>query len=114
MTTYFISRHPGAIEWARQRGLAVDVWLPHLDIARVRPGDTVAGTLPIQLAAQVCTLGAQYLHLSLDLPAGLRGRELTADELEQAGARLEPFVVNPAVTHDGPQTTGRSDELDVA
>lgn len=93
MTTYFISRHPGAVEWARRQGLAVDVWLAHLDLHQVQAGDTVAGTLPIHLAAQVCARGAKYLHLSVDLPALWRGRELSADELAQRGARLEAFHI---------------------
>ena len=93
MTTYFVSRHPGAVDWARQQGLAVDVWLPHLDVNQVQAGDTVAGTLPIQLAAQVCGRGAWYLHLSLKLPAHLRGIELSARDLLEAGARLEAFQV---------------------
>lgn len=93
MTTWFISRHPGAVDWARSQGLAVDSWQAHLDVELVQPGDTVAGTLPIHLAAQVCARGARYLHLSLDLPVAWRGRELTAGELAQAGARLEAFTV---------------------
>ncbi|BDI03599.1 CRISPR-associated protein Csx16 [Sphaerotilus microaerophilus] len=93
MATFFLSRHPGAVEWARRQGLAVDQWLAHLEVAQVQPGDTVIGTLPIHLAAQVCARGGRYLHLSLDLPVELRGRELTADELERAGARLEEFWV---------------------
>lgn len=93
---FFISRHPGAVEWARRQGLAVDHWLTHLDPAAVRPGDTVAGTLPIHLAAQVCARGGRYLHLSLDLSAHLRGRELSADELDEAGARLESFHITQA------------------
>lgn len=91
--TYFLSRHPGAVEWASRQGLQVDHWLAHLDVAQVQAGDTVAGTLPIHLAAQVCERGGRYLHLSLDLPAELRGRELTADDLERVGARLEGYVV---------------------
>jgi CRISPR-associated protein Csx16 len=93
MTTWFVSRHPGALEWARRQGLAVDRWVPHLDPAEVAHGDTVAGTLPVQLAAEVCGRGARYLHLSLDLPPGERGRELDADTLARLGARLEPFEV---------------------
>lgn len=93
--TFFLSRHPGAVEWARRQGLAVDHWLAHLDVAQVQPGDTVIGTLPIHLAARVCARGGRYLHLSLDVPPEWRGRELTADELERAGARLEGFRVLP-------------------
>jgi CRISPR-associated protein Csx16 len=103
MTIWFISRHPGAVAWAARQGLAVDRWAAHLDPAQVQPGDTVIGTLPIHLAAQVCARGARYLHLSLDLPAGLRGRELGADELQQAGARLEAYVVSKP---DKPEPSG--------
>jgi CRISPR-associated protein Csx16 len=97
MTTYFISRHPGAVAWAREHGLDVDVWLPHLDVTQVRADDTVAGTLPIHLAAAVCERGARYLHLSLDLPAHLRGCELSAQEVAAANARLEAFSITADV-----------------
>lgn len=93
MTTWFISRHPGAIEWARQQGLRVDEYLTHLDPGRIRAGDTVIGSLPVNLAAQVCEAGARYLHISLELPAKLRGRELSADELAACGAKLQAFQV---------------------
>lgn len=91
--TYFVSRHPGALDWACQQGLAVDCWVPHLDVGCVQPGDTVVGTLPIQLAAEVCARGARYLHLSLTLPAHLRGRELSAAEMTVADACLRNFHI---------------------
>ena len=43
MTTWFISRHTGAIEWAKRKKLVVDRFVPHLDPAQVQPGDTVIG-----------------------------------------------------------------------
>lgn len=93
MTTWFISRHPGAVEWACRHGIAFDRHVSHLDPAALKPGDTVIGTLPINLAAEVCARGAAYLHLSLDLPPTARGHELDAEELERFGARLEPYTV---------------------
>ena len=93
MTTWFISRHPGAIEWARQQGLHVDEYVAHLDPLRIRAGDTVIGSLPVNLAAQVCEAGARYLHLSLELPANLRGVELTSEQLTALGARTQAFDV---------------------
>lgn len=95
MTTWFISRHPGAIAWAAQQGLSVDRHAQHLDPAQVQAGDTVIGTLPVHLAAAVCSQGARFFNLSLDLPAHWRGRELSADELRQCHARLEAFHVSP-------------------
>ena len=95
MTTFFVSRHPGAIEWAARRQFQVDVVVPHLDVALVQSGDKVIGSLPVNLAAQVCAQGAAYWHLSVELPAELRGRELSANNLEQLSARVQPFDVTP-------------------
>lgn len=93
MTTYFVSRHPGALDWAAAQGLIVDQVINHLDPQIIQPGDVVIGTLPIHLAAQVCQRGGRYLHLSLDLPHDWRGRELSADDLRRFGARLEEYRV---------------------
>ncbi len=93
MTTWFVTRHPGAAEWAARRGLRIDRHVAHLDPASIALGDTVIGVLPVNLAARICERGAHYLNLSLDLPAEARGRELSADELERFGARLEAFEV---------------------
>lgn len=96
MTTWFISRHPGAKVWAAEQGLHIDQYLPHLDTTLVQRGDTVIGTLPVHLAAAVCSQGARYLNLSLNLPAHWRGRELSAEELRQCQARLECFEIRTA------------------
>ena len=93
MTIWFISRHPGALEWARRHGLQVDQYAAHLDPAHVQPGDTVIGSLPVNLAAVVCERGARYLHLSLELPAHLRGQELSADQLDTLGARVQAYLI---------------------
>lgn len=93
MTTWFVSRHGGAIEWAAQKGLHVDAQVSHLDLERVQPGDTVIGTLPVNLAAAVCGKGAKFLNLSLDLPLHWRGRELSADDMRACNARLEEFHI---------------------
>jgi CRISPR-associated protein Csx16 len=89
MTTWFISRHPGAIDWTAAQGLPVDHHASHLDPAQVQVGDSVNGTLPVHLAAVVFQRGAQFFNLSLDLPAPWRGRELSADELRQCNAPAE-------------------------
>jgi CRISPR-associated protein Csx16 len=95
MTTFFISRHPGAVEWAARQGVHIDRVLPHLDSDLVQAGDTVAGTLPLPLAADVCARGARYLHLAVSLPLALRGQELSADQLSALGAQLSEYKVEP-------------------
>ncbi len=97
MTTYFVTRHQGAIEWAKQQGIKVDVQISHLDPAIIKSGDIIIGSLPVNLAAEVCSRGGRYLHLSLDLPQELRGKELTSEYMHMLGATLEEFKVRKIV-----------------
>lgn len=91
--SWFVSRHQGAKEWLERQGWPVERQVSHLLPEEVSAGDQVFGTLPVHLAAELCARGARYYHLILDLPAHARGRELTADELDQYGARLVRFQV---------------------
>jgi CRISPR-associated protein Csx16 len=93
MTTYLITRHAGAIEWIARQGMQVDQHVTHLDPATIQIGDIVIGTLPVNLAAQVCEQGGHFYNLSLDLPPEARGHELTADDLQHYGARLEKYCI---------------------
>lgn len=92
MTTYFVTRHKGAIEWARMQGIEAER-ISHLDPSRIKPGDTVIGTLPVHIAAALCAQGGRYLHLSMTIPENARGRELTADEMNRFGACLTPYSI---------------------
>jgi CRISPR-associated protein Csx16 len=92
-TRWFVSRHPGAIAWARAQHIVVHKWVAHLDLAQIRAGDTVIGTLPVNMVADVCARGARYLHLTLSLPAEWRGRELSVDEMTRVSAELKAFHV---------------------
>ncbi|MFO1385197.1 MAG: CRISPR-associated protein Csx16 [Chitinivorax sp.] len=93
MTTWFVSRHPGALQWLEQQGIHVDRCVAHLDPALLAPGDTVIGTLPVHLAAEVCAKNGRYLHLSLTVPENMRGSELAIEDMQACNARLEPFLV---------------------
>lgn len=77
----------------QHHGPAFDQHVAHLDTTQVQPGDCVIGTLPVNLAAQVCARQATYLHLSLDIPAQARGQELSAEQLQTLGATLQQFHV---------------------
>lgn len=92
MTAYFVSRHPGAVDWAQRRGIAA-TRIAHLAPSSIEAGDIVMGTLPVHLACEVCARGARYLHLELDLPADARGRDLSADDMERFGAHLTEFEI---------------------
>lgn len=93
MTIWFVTRHRGALDWARKKGIAFDRHVVHLDPREVRAGDTVIGSLPVNLAAEVCARGADYRNLSLRLEPTDRGRELAAEDLERCGATIERHEV---------------------
>lgn len=93
MTTWLVTRHPGALDWLLAQGFTDVEHVLHLDPMVVAPGDRVIGTLPVHLAGAVCERGARYFNLSLDVPETLRGRELSAAQLETCGARLEEFAI---------------------
>ena len=92
MKQYFVSRHAGAHEWAARIGFEVEV-VTHFESSAVESGDVVIGTLPIHLAAEVCERGGKYFHLILDLTAADRGQELSADRMEELGARIVEYRV---------------------
>ena len=67
MTTWFISRHQGAIEWIKKQNIQIDRFESHLDTSFVQAGDVVIGTLPIHLAAEICQKGAKFYFLSFNI-----------------------------------------------
>ncbi|MEO3430167.1 CRISPR-associated protein Csx16 [Pelagibius sp. CAU 1746] len=92
MTVYLVTRHCGALDWARRRGIEAQR-VEHLDIDLVQQGDCILGTLPVSLAAEVCARGARYFHLTLEVPPEMRGRDLSASEMEAFGAKLYEYFV---------------------
>lgn len=103
MTTWFISRHPGALQWMRSNNIHFDRHLTHFSNEPIAAGDIVIGSLPVQLAADICARGAYYWNLSLLLTEDARGRELSADDLNAYQARLEPFSVTFNKTAPNPR-----------
>ncbi|WP_290652123.1 CRISPR-associated protein Csx16 [Aquisalimonas sp.] len=93
MSTWLVTRHPGALQWLRRHGYRDARHVSHLDIELVAKGDTVIGTLPVWMVAAVTQRGARYFHLTIPLDAACRGAELTADELDRLGARLQRYLV---------------------
>lgn len=100
MTTWFVTRHPGAVEWAARQGVQVDQHVAHLNTTDIAPGDIVIGILPVHLAAQVCARGGRYFNLSIRMPVDARGRELTADELEAFDTSIEEYAITAAPSGD--------------
>lgn len=93
MTTWFISRHQGAIDWVKQQDITIDRFEIHLDIEQIQKGDTVIGTLPIHLAAKVCDMGAKFYALVVNSSFEQRGSELSFNELMKQGCYLQRYNV---------------------
>lgn len=90
---WLVTRHAGAREFARRQGVRWQHELPHAQVLPVEPGDKVYGTLPYRLAAAVCEVGAEFWCLEWTASPQHRGVELSADELEAAGARFVRYDV---------------------
>lgn len=93
MTVWFVSRHPGALAWAQTQPWHYDQHCMHLDPQQIAAGDVVIGNLPVAIAAEVCQRGAQFVNLSLKLPAHLRGKELSLAEMQLCEAQLEAYDI---------------------
>lgn len=93
MTTWFISRHPGAIAWAHAHNLGNARFCAHLDVNEVARGDTVIGTLPVHLAGQVCARGARFLALTMDVPENKRGNDISSEEMSALHCSLKEFCI---------------------
>jgi CRISPR-associated protein Csx16 len=93
MTTYFVTRHAGAKQWAQQQGITVDVQVDHLNIDELQSGDKVLGSLPVNLVAELNTKGVRYFHLSLMLTEQLRGKEISVELMHELGAKMEEYSV---------------------
>lgn len=94
MSTILVTRHPGAIQWIHDSGIKVDSHRDHLDTNEINKGDVVIGILPVNLAAEVCARGGQYLHICMELPRVARGKELSSDQMAEFNATLQPFTVS--------------------
>lgn len=107
------SRHPGVIAWLAARGVVGDV-VAHATADDVR-GRTVVGILPLNLAA----LAREVVAIDLPrLPPEWRGRELTEEEMDEAGACLVRYRVErvrkggkPAWRLGGPPRADTADAL---
>lgn len=93
MATYFVTRHQGAREWAKANGIEVDFVVDHLDVQSIQPGDIVIGSLPVNLAFKVCERSGRYFHLSLEIPKEWRGKELTKEQMDAFGGKIEEYRV---------------------
>ena len=92
MTTFLITRHPATVDWLLHRNIEAEL-ISHYDpdSDRIGRGDWVIGNLPIQLIADICSRDARYLHLEMEVPEEMRGKELTVNDMDRFQARLVEY-----------------------
>jgi putative CRISPR-associated protein (TIGR02620 family) len=100
MTIWFVTRHVGAVEWARRKGIVASDFhaedervVESINPENVARGDQVIGTLPVHLAADICGRGGRYFHITMTVPNERRGQELSPDDMEAFGANCREFIV---------------------
>ena len=99
MTTWFVTRHDGAVAWAGQCGLITEGnevrVVSEISPEQVAQGDRVIGNLPIHLAAELCKRGGRYFHISMEVPSEMRGKELSSEDMVRYGAQCREFIILP-------------------
>lgn len=93
---WLLTRHAGALAWLRETLMAPHAYnASHLSsLDGLCPGDTVAGSLPLRLAADLCARGVVVLVIDMSLSASQREGELSAAQMRAAGARLTRYRVS--------------------
>ena len=87
MDTVIVTRHAGLVEWLKRRGIEGEV-VAHAGEGTVK-GKRVYGVLPYRLAA----LADEFVEVGMDVPAELRGKELTADDIDGLSPQMAEWVV---------------------
>lgn len=93
MKSVFVGRHAGAQQWMKQQNIHIDEFVDNLQVTQIRRGDAVYGILPLNIIAEVNRCGATFSHINLVVPPQFRGKELTADQMDEFGAHLQSVTV---------------------
>jgi len=94
MKKIIVSRHSSAIAWLKKRGIEGEV-VSQIDsslIETLQKDDEVYGILPTHLALQILERGVKVFLLQLpNVVFEQRGKELSPEEMEEAGAKILRF-----------------------
>ncbi|WP_316164550.1 MULTISPECIES: TIGR02221 family CRISPR-associated protein [unclassified Bradyrhizobium] len=101
-----VTRHAGAVDWLASQGISADLQVEELDPDIVQAGDTIIGTLPVHLAAEVNQRGGRFLHIAMDVPRERRGDALSKAEMMRYRARLVEYRVTEESAPARPASLG--------
>lgn len=91
--TIVVTRHQNAVAWLEEKGMITKPYsvLEHVDNPAQIQGKNVIGVLPLWLAHHAVTISSIQFK---SLPKEWRSMDLTLEQMEQAGACLEVYVVH--------------------
>ena len=84
-----VTRHNGLLEYLSQEGCTWDEVISHVTDPNVLNGKNVLGVLPVNLAARCET----FTELAMNIPAELRGKELTAEQTREYAIGMFTYKV---------------------
>lgn len=91
MSTLIVTRHQGLVDYLVAKGfVGADVEVVEHASAEVVEGKHVWGVLPHSLSV----LCASFTEIPLSLPAELRGKELTMEDMEKYAGKPVTYMVN--------------------
>lgn len=87
----FVSRHKGAYGWFNKHHpkLAENCEYKNHIITEEIAGNIIIGTLPINLSVNA----EEYWHLTMNIPAEMRGKELTIEDMEALDCKIERYEI---------------------
>lgn len=89
MEAVVVTRHPALVEYLREIGVKIEKVIDRATPEEVR-GRHVYGVLPLHLAAEARLVTT----VPLDVPAELRGQELTLEQVRQFAGAPRTYEVN--------------------
>lgn len=87
-----VTRHHGLVQWLSKRGIRGTV-VSHVTDPTILDGKIVYGVLPLSLASRA--LAVVTIDMPI-LPAEMRGKDLSPEDMDRWGASLEVYVVHKA------------------
>ena len=89
-----VTRHEGLIEWLKRQGITGEV-KASVTVDDIK-GKHVIGALP----AHIAQYALYVTSVDYSCPFEKRGKNLTADELEELGAKLFDYKVIPVINSE--------------
>lgn len=83
-----VTRHPGAVAWLFAKGFRGEI-VTHLEPETIGPGNTYIGVLPIPMIQRIIDAGSRFFLLVMpEVTLAQRDREMSPEEMDEAGAKL--------------------------